>query len=160
MLVLSRKSKQAIRINGNTEVTVLEIKGGQVKLGITAPREVHIVRAELPDRENVFRLFDGRRFGSGAILQVDSERIVCSGKPGSITESTLPPGKYELVVDAANSRVLAVQNGKTREISSQHYDRAKIFGALEFKFKTSKNKCECDHTDSFCPVHNGNGSEM
>lgn len=34
-------------INNNVEVTVLEIKGEQVKLGITAPREVPVYRKEV-----------------------------------------------------------------------------------------------------------------
>ncbi len=40
MLALSRKKNEALVINNNVEVTVLEIKGEQVKLGISAPREV------------------------------------------------------------------------------------------------------------------------
>ena len=40
MLALSRKKNEALVINNNIEVTVLEIKGDQVKLGITAPKEV------------------------------------------------------------------------------------------------------------------------
>lgn len=37
MLALSRKKDEAIIINDDVEVTVIEIKGDQVKLGITAP---------------------------------------------------------------------------------------------------------------------------
>ena len=40
MLALSRKKGEALVISNNIEVTVLEIKGDQVKLGISAPREV------------------------------------------------------------------------------------------------------------------------
>ena len=40
MLALSRKKNEALVINNNVEITVLEIKGEQVKLGISAPREV------------------------------------------------------------------------------------------------------------------------
>lgn len=47
MLVLSRKKNEALVINNNVEVTVLEIKGEQVKLGITAPREVPVYRKEV-----------------------------------------------------------------------------------------------------------------
>ena len=38
MLALSRKKGEALIINNNIEITVLEIKGEQVKLGIAAPR--------------------------------------------------------------------------------------------------------------------------
>ena len=47
MLALSRKKGEALVINNNIEVTVLEIKGDQVKLGISAPKEVPIYRKEV-----------------------------------------------------------------------------------------------------------------
>ena len=47
MLALSRKKGEALIINNNIEITVLEIKGEQVKLGISAPREVPLYRKEV-----------------------------------------------------------------------------------------------------------------
>ncbi len=47
MLALSRKKNEALVINNNIEITVLEIKGEQVKLGISAPKEVPIYRKEV-----------------------------------------------------------------------------------------------------------------
>ena len=47
MLALSRKNGEALVINNNVEITVLEIRGEQVKLGITAPKEVPVYRKEL-----------------------------------------------------------------------------------------------------------------
>lgn len=47
MLVLSRKQKQQIRIGDDVVVTILQIKGGSVRIGIEAPREVHVMRGEL-----------------------------------------------------------------------------------------------------------------
>ncbi len=47
MLALSRKKNEALVINNHIEVTVLEIKGDQVKLGISAPKEVPIYRKEV-----------------------------------------------------------------------------------------------------------------
>ena len=47
MLALSRKKTEAIIVNNNVEITILDIKGDQVKLGITAPREVPIYRKEV-----------------------------------------------------------------------------------------------------------------
>ena len=46
MLALSRKKNEAIVINNDIEITVLEVKGDQVKIGITAPKEVPIYRKE------------------------------------------------------------------------------------------------------------------
>lgn len=47
MLALSRKKNEAIVINNNIEVTVIEVKGDQVKLGISAPKSVPIYRKEV-----------------------------------------------------------------------------------------------------------------
>ena len=47
VLALSRKKAEAIIINNNIEVTILEVKGDQVKIGITAPKDVPIYRKEV-----------------------------------------------------------------------------------------------------------------
>ena len=47
MLALSRKKNEALVINNNVEVTILEIKGDQVKIGSEAPREVPVYRKEV-----------------------------------------------------------------------------------------------------------------
>jgi carbon storage regulator len=55
MLVISRKTDQSIVIADDIVITVLEISGERVKLGITAPASVGILRQELLDevrREN------------------------------------------------------------------------------------------------------------
>lgn len=47
MLALSRKVGESIVINNDIEVTILEIKGDQVKVGIAAPKSVPIYRKEI-----------------------------------------------------------------------------------------------------------------
>lgn len=47
MLVLSRRSNESIVIGGNVTVTVLEIRGDHVRIGIDAPREITIHREEI-----------------------------------------------------------------------------------------------------------------
>lgn len=47
MLALSRKKNEAIIVNNNIEITILEVKGDQVKIGVTAPREVPVYRKEV-----------------------------------------------------------------------------------------------------------------
>ena len=44
MLALTRKSGESIVINNDVEITVLDIKGDQVKIGITAPKSVPVYR--------------------------------------------------------------------------------------------------------------------
>ncbi len=50
MLVLSRKAGEQIRIGNNITLTVVEIQGNRMRLGIDAPRECKILRSELRQR--------------------------------------------------------------------------------------------------------------
>jgi len=50
MLVLSRKSGESVHIGDSIEVKVVEIGGGKVKLGFSAPRAIAIQRHEIQDR--------------------------------------------------------------------------------------------------------------
>ena len=47
MLALTRKKDESLVINNNIEVTILEVRGEQVKIGISAPKEVPIYRKEV-----------------------------------------------------------------------------------------------------------------
>jgi carbon storage regulator len=47
MLVLTRRTNESIIINGDIEVMIVEVRGGQVKLGIKAPANVVVVRKEI-----------------------------------------------------------------------------------------------------------------
>ena len=53
LLVLTRRANQSIMIGDDVVVTVLEVRGDQVRLGIVAPREVEV------HREEVFRALHG-----------------------------------------------------------------------------------------------------
>ena len=47
MLALTRKKGEALIINNNVEITILEVRGDQVKVGISAPKDVPIYRKEV-----------------------------------------------------------------------------------------------------------------
>ena len=47
MLALTRKKGESLVLNHDIEVTVLEIRGDQVKLGVKAPRQVPVYRKEV-----------------------------------------------------------------------------------------------------------------
>ena len=47
MLVLTRKKDQTLVINDNIEITVLDIQGDQIRIGIDAPKSVKVFRKEL-----------------------------------------------------------------------------------------------------------------
>jgi len=52
MLVLTRKLKEQIRVGNDITITILRVSGKSVRVGIEAPREVRVIRAELPELED------------------------------------------------------------------------------------------------------------
>lgn len=48
MLVLTRKLQQQIKIGGEITITILRVKGNTVRVGVQAPRDVRVIRGELP----------------------------------------------------------------------------------------------------------------
>lgn len=51
MLVLSRKLGETIMIGNDVKLTVVEVKGNRIKLGIEAPREYQVLRGEIADNQ-------------------------------------------------------------------------------------------------------------
>ena len=72
MLVLSRKKNESIVINNDVIVTVVEIRGDKVRLGIVAPKEVPVHRQE------VFDAIHGKEASEAAATPV-----VVANKPGA-----------------------------------------------------------------------------
>lgn len=50
MLILSRRAGEKLIIGDDVEITVLGIKGGQVRIGIKAPKDVSVHREEIYER--------------------------------------------------------------------------------------------------------------
>lgn len=50
MLILTRRSGESLRIGQDVEITVLGIKGGQVRIGVKAPRDIAVHREEIFNR--------------------------------------------------------------------------------------------------------------
>ncbi len=50
MLVLTRKRNESICIGDGIEITVLSANGNRVRLGVTAPKDIDVTRAELIDQ--------------------------------------------------------------------------------------------------------------
>lgn len=53
MLVLSRKESETVLIGDDIVLTILSIKGNQIKLGINAPDDVNVVREEIYQKRNI-----------------------------------------------------------------------------------------------------------
>ena len=70
MLILSRKTDEKIKIGDEITITIIEVRGDQVKIGVEAPKDVKVFRqevfnaiknenksaAEIPNAENIDRL--------------------------------------------------------------------------------------------------------
>lgn len=56
MLLLTRKAQQSIIIDDETEIKILSIRGGQVRLGVTAPKDVKVFRKEIIERNALLNL--------------------------------------------------------------------------------------------------------
>lgn len=67
MLALARKVNQSIVIGNDIEVTILEIKGDQIKIGISAPKNVPIYRKEIYTQI--------QEENKSAVQEVDLEKI-------------------------------------------------------------------------------------
>lgn len=53
MLVLTRRVSEKFYIGNNIAITIVRIEGGQVRVGIEAPREIEVVRAEVEERNRL-----------------------------------------------------------------------------------------------------------
>ena len=73
MLVLSRKLNEEITIGDDIKVTVLQIKGNSIRLGIEAPKNVRIIRGEIPVAEpdsQVTVVLSGQREDRGVNIEL------------------------------------------------------------------------------------------
>lgn len=75
MLILSRKTNERIMIGDEIEISVVEIRGDQVKLGIVAPRTISVHRKEV---------FDAIQEENRAAVQVPADLTGLSGLSGLI----------------------------------------------------------------------------
>ena len=75
MLALARKINQSIMIGSDIEITLLEIKGDQVKIGINAPKSVPIYRKEI-----YMQIQDENKKASEGEIDVEVLNMLFSGK--------------------------------------------------------------------------------
>lgn len=54
MLILTRKVGESLLIGDNVEITVLNIRGNQVKLGVNAPKDISVHRQEIYQKIKAF----------------------------------------------------------------------------------------------------------
>lgn len=102
MLVLSRKIGQQIRIGDQITLTVVKSKGNTVRIGIEAPKDVRVVRAELP------------RFES---LPSDGDTSAAAPRQES-SELPAPVGTLRLLDERADRRRVGDQGRSGRAFSA------------------------------------------
>ena len=104
MLVLTRKAQEEILIGDSIRISIVRIKGNTVRLGIEAPRDVRVVRAELPPN-------DGGDGGVGGteIVFADSESKEAGdeGGAGEVERAPRTPAMKNPRVQAVLRSMLA-----------------------------------------------------
>lgn len=55
MLIISRKKNEGVVIDGNIDITIIDIQGDRVRIGIEAPNELPIMRKELLETKDINR---------------------------------------------------------------------------------------------------------
>jgi len=83
MLILSRRTGESITISDDITVTIVGVSGGQVRLGITAPREVRVLREEIYKAMQEENRAAANVPDSGRRLE-DALKRLQSKKPGEI----------------------------------------------------------------------------
>ena len=75
MLALARKVNESIMLGNDIEITLLEIKGDQVKIGISAPKSVPIDRKEI-----YLQIQEENKQAAGQEIDVEALKNVFGGK--------------------------------------------------------------------------------
>jgi carbon storage regulator len=74
MLVLSRKPGEKVRIGPDITLTLIEVKGNRVRIGIEAPDQVCVLRGELKDLESItFQKFEEQPSDAPPLFPMPSE---------------------------------------------------------------------------------------
>ncbi len=91
MLVLSRKAGESLMIGDQISITILSVESnGQVNIGVSAPREVLVLRSELQKAAATNQDAAGT---ASALLVAELESALCGHKPAPPTPSTGQPEK-------------------------------------------------------------------
>lgn len=120
MLVLTRKLDEQILIGDNVKITVIKVRNNQVRLGISAPRDVRVLRGELEPKETEMIIDldledDQDADASQALLQTTAE-MEASYRP----EKARKPATKTRATEASNrvSKMLPTSNEPSRIVDT------------------------------------------
>jgi len=106
MLVLTRKTQERIQIGDNVTVTILRIKGKTVSVGIEAPRQVRVIRGELPKKP----VDEGGQHDAGTLRD----------KSTSHREASADPPTPRAIPGCADAADPSVERGARRLVVSRN----------------------------------------
>jgi carbon storage regulator len=74
MLILTRRPGESVKIGDEITVTVLGVRGNQLRLGFSAPEHIAVHRQEVYERIRAARVANGSHLPSGPVLAVAGRR--------------------------------------------------------------------------------------
>jgi carbon storage regulator len=96
MLVLSRKTNESIVIDGRITVNILRVEGEVVKVGVSAPVEISVLRKEIYDE-----IISSNR-GAVGLSRMDLQRLLKKKRPVPGVQS--PPDPIRTIEPAQNNQ--------------------------------------------------------
>ncbi len=116
MLILSRNCGQVLKIGDDTEVCILSVQGNQVKIGVTAPKEVPVHREEIYQRireekepgAGARQSFDVTQVYSGHVTELQEQKnfgfIYAPGLPNHVFfhASNVKDGQFDQLEEGAS----------------------------------------------------------
>ena len=82
MLILTRKKDEAIRLGEDIRIVLVQVKGGQVRIGIECPSHVRVLREEL---------YEAVRQENLNALSIDPGQVSTLPKRGEVSPKNKPP---------------------------------------------------------------------
>ena len=98
MLVLTRKLNEQIKIGSDITLTVIKVKGKAVRLGIEAPKQIRIARAELSQTNSTKSIVDKENCNEG------TTHSTVSTQPFDLSQSRLTPATTDLTAVEPDSQ--------------------------------------------------------
>ena len=93
MLVLTRRIDESLVIDDRIIITILAVEGDKVKVGITAPREVTVLRHELWQTIHEQNQVAGQSSGGPEVSNFEALRKYLAEQSGEEDPGKLPPKK-------------------------------------------------------------------
>ena len=149
MLVLTRKIQEQIRIGNDIVITVLEFRGNAIRLGIKAPRDVRVMREELPRREITINLESNDGLIANQIVD-GSESLLASEATATVDVQVIELNR-KLPVRSTNNRQAVQVNPVRSPLASKL--SARRAGNLPNSASVDQAADPCPESDIFGQEH-------